>query len=140
MLNEDLTHRILEACFEVSNELGAGFLESVYEKALVIALREKGLKAEAHVPQRVAFHGQIVGNFYADILVENAVILELKAVRALLPEHQAQILNYLKATGVDVGMLINFAKPRLEYRRFERRMKESNEDERDKGGLGDGED
>lgn len=120
MLHEALTEKILEACFEVINELGAGFLESVYEKALLIALRDKGLKAQSQVPLNVKFRGISVGEFFADILVEDAVILELKAVKKLAPEHMAQLINYLKATGVDVGLLINFGSPKLEYRRFHR--------------------
>ena len=118
LLYEELTAKILEACFEVSNELGAGFLESVYQKALLIALRDKDLKAQAQYPLQVTFRGESVGEFYADILVEGKVIVELKAVTALAPEHQAQVINYLKATGIEVGLLINFGRPKLEYRRL----------------------
>ena len=89
MMLEELTRRILEACFEVANELGYGFLESVYVKALIIVLREKGLLVESEIPLQVIFGGQSVGEFYADLLVENLVLVELKAVKALLPEHQA---------------------------------------------------
>jgi GxxExxY protein len=120
MLYESLTQRILEASFEVSNELGAGFLESVYQKALLIALHEKGLQAEDNVPVPVMFHGETVGEFFADILVEGKVILELKAVKALAPEHQAQLINYLKATGIEVGLLLNFGTARLEFKRLHR--------------------
>lgn len=120
MIHEKLTEKILEACFEVSNELGSGFLESVYEKALLIALKEKGLKAEPQVPLAVKFRGKSVGDFFADILVEDAVILELKAVSKLSPEHSAQLINYLKATEIEVGLLINFGNPKLEYRRLHR--------------------
>ena len=119
MIHEELTEKILKACFEVSNELGSGFLESVYEKALLIALAEKGLNAQSQIPLRVMYHGQIVGDFYPDIIVENVVLLELKAIKALAPEHMAQVLNYLKATGIEVGFLINFGNPKLEYRRFD---------------------
>lgn len=120
MLHEEITGRILEACFEVINELGAGFVESVYEKALLIALREKGLETESQAAAKVFFRGQPVGDFYADILVEQKVIVELKAVRALAPEHQAQVINYLKATGIEVGLLVNFGRPKLEYKRLHR--------------------
>ena len=120
MLYEDLTAKALEACFEVSKELGAGFLESVYERALIIALNQKGLEAKAQHPLSVRFRGQVVGEFYADIMLEGKVILELKAVRTLTPEHQAQLINYLKATGVDIGLLINFGNSRLEYKRLHR--------------------
>jgi GxxExxY protein len=118
MLHQDLTGTILEACFEVINELGAGFLESVYEKSLLIALKQKGLNAKPQERLSVRFRGIIVGEFYADILVEDKVIIELKAVKTLTPEHQAQLINYLKATGIEVGLLINFGNPKLEYRRL----------------------
>jgi GxxExxY protein len=122
MLHEELSHKILQACFEVSNELGIGFLESVYEKALLVALRQKGLQADAQISLAVKFRGVIVGEFYVDILVENKMLLELKAASALTKEHQAQLINYLKATGMEVGMLINFGNPKLEYRRFENKF------------------
>jgi GxxExxY protein len=118
VLFQAITGKILKASFEVINELGSGFLESVYEKALLIALRKQGLEAEAQVPVDVIFQGEIVGKFYADILVEGKVIIELKTVSKLAPEHQAQVINYLKATGIKVGMLINFGNPALEYRRL----------------------
>lgn len=123
MLHEELTEKVLAACFEVTNELGAGFVESVYEKALIIALRDAGVEAKAQVPIPVLFRGQSVGDFFADVLVAGKVILELKACRALLPEHQAQLINYLNATGVEVGLLVNFGNPRLEYKRLYRTNK-----------------
>ena len=119
---DHLTGEILEAAFEVSNELGIGFVESVYEGALFIALRARGLKVERQAAIKVSFRGELVGHFYADLLVEGSVILELKAVRALAPEHQAQVLNYLRATGKPVGMLLNFGVPKLEYRRFDNKF------------------
>lgn len=122
MLHEDLTGKILEGCFEVSKELGTGFIESVYEKALIVALSQKGLKIENQVPLKVKFRGVIVGNFYADLLVEDKVIIGLKAVNTLINEHFAQILNYLKATEIEVGLIVNFGKSKLEYRRFNNRF------------------
>jgi len=122
LVHKELTEKILSACFEVSNELGCGFLESVYEKALLIVLQEKGLKAEAQKSLKVMFRGQSVGDFFPDIVVEDRVLLELKAVKALAPEHLAQVMNYLKATGIEVGFLINFGNPKLEYRRFGNRF------------------
>ena len=113
-----LTGKIIGACIEVSNELGVGFLESVYEKALLIALIEKGLHVEEQVPLEVTFRNQIVGTFYADILVENDIVIELKAVKSLKPEHEAQLINYLKASGKHIGLLVNFGKPKLEWKRF----------------------
>jgi GxxExxY protein len=118
LLYDQLTGKILEACFEVINELGAGFLESVYQKALLIALRQKGIEAEGEVLLPVRFRGESVGDFAADIVVERKVLVELKAVRALVPEHQAQVINYLKASGIQVGLLVNFGNPKLEYRRL----------------------
>jgi GxxExxY protein len=120
LLYEELTKQILQVCFEVSNELGAGFLESVYQNALQIALRQKGLKVEAQKPIAVMFRGENVGQFFADLLVDDKVIVELKAVRSILPEHQAQVINYLKATGIEVGLLVNFGVPKLEYHRLHR--------------------
>jgi GxxExxY protein len=121
MLHEEITEKILAACFEVAAELGAGFLESVYEKALLIALRQKGLKVEEQCPIQVHFRGVLVGEFFADLFVEGKVIVELKALKALAPEHQAQVINYLKATGIEVGLLVNFGSPKIEYRRLTRR-------------------
>lgn len=123
MIHEDLTEKILKACFEVSNELGSGFLESVYQKALLITLAENGLKAKSQFPLKVMFHGQTVGEFFPDIIVEDVVLLELKVVKTLAPEHLAQVMNYLKATGIEVGFLVNFGNPKLEYRRFGNRFK-----------------
>lgn len=121
MLHQEITRKILEACFEVSNELGSGFLESVYQNALVIALKQKGLSVQAQFPLAVTFRGEPVGQFITDILVESKVIVELKAVSALSGEHQAQVLNYLKGTGIEIGLLINFGRPKLEYKRLELR-------------------
>jgi len=120
MKHEAITRDVIGCAFEVINELGAGFLESVYEKALLLALRQKGLSALSQHPARVMFRGECVGDFYADIFVEDKVIVELKAVKAITPEHQAQIINYLNATGIEVGLLINFGNPKLEYKRFTR--------------------
>ena len=83
-------------------------------------MEQKGLSVSSQHPVGVLFRGQPVGNFYADLLVEGAVIVELKAVKAILPEHQAQVINYLKATGIEVGLLINFGSPKLEFKRLTR--------------------
>ncbi|MDD2707922.1 MAG: GxxExxY protein [Verrucomicrobiae bacterium] len=119
--HERITKTVIGCAFEVINELGVGFLESVYEKALLLALQQKGLSAMSQHPIRVMFRNECVGDFYADIFVEEKVIVELKAVKAIAPEHQAQIINYLNATGIEVGLLINFGNPRLEYKRFTRK-------------------
>jgi GxxExxY protein len=125
LLYEELSAKVLGACFEVMNELGAGFLEGVYQKALLIALQQKGIKAIPQFPLEVSFRGQVIGNYFADILVEDKIIIELKTVSVLIPEHQAQVINYLKATGIEVGLLVNFARPKLEYKRvsFEKTLK-----------------
>lgn len=115
-----ITETIIGCAFEVINELGAGFLESVYEKALLLALRQKGVHVVPQQPVSVHFRDECVGEFFADLLVENKVIVELKAVKALAPEHQAQVINYLNATGIEVGLLINFGNPKLEYKRLTR--------------------
>lgn len=119
---EELTSRVLEAAYEVSNELGIGFLESVYEGALAVSLAERGFKVERQVALDVRFHGELVGHFVADLIVDGVLILELKAVKALAPEHAAQVLNYLKASGRPVALLLNFGTPRLEIRRFDHRF------------------
>jgi GxxExxY protein len=117
-LHKELTEKIIEACLEVMTELGSGFLESVYEKSLLIALSQKGIAARSQVPLKVIFRGEVVGEYFADVLIEDTIIIELKTVKALLPEHQAQVINYLKATGKDLGLLINFGTPRLEVKRL----------------------
>ncbi len=121
LLHATLKGKIVEVCFEISNEQGCGFLESVYQSALGIALEQKGLAPKREMPLDVRFRGQVVGRFFTDIVVEDKVILELKAVKALAPEHFAQALNYLNGTGIKVGLLVNFGQPKLEYRRLERK-------------------
>ena len=113
----DLTRKIIGFFYDVYNDLGYGFLESVYEDALCIALAEAGLCYERQAPVPVWFRGHRVGDFKADIVVEATVILELKAARALDPAHEAQLLHYLKATHLEIGILLNFGvKP--EFRRL----------------------
>jgi GxxExxY protein len=119
-LYKDLSERVIGAAFEVIGELGAGFVETVYHHALIIALLDKGVSARSDVPIDVFFRRKSVGKFRADILVESKILVELKAVRAIAPEHQAQVINYLKATGIKVGLLINFGRSRLEIRRLYR--------------------
>jgi len=116
--HKELTHEILSAAFEVHNVLGCGFLEKVYENALLHELDMRGIKAEAQKEIEVIYKDHNVGSYMADIIVEDSVILELKAVEHITKLHKAQLLNYLKATGYEVGMILNFAKPRLEYHRF----------------------
>ena len=118
MKEDELTYEINGTVYEVNKVLGPGFLEKVYENALLHELRNRGFRAENQVPITVEYKGAVVGEFFADILVEDKVILEIKAVERLLKAHEAQILNYLKATGKKVGMLINFTHPRAEIKRF----------------------
>jgi GxxExxY protein len=116
LLHADITDRIIKAFFHVYNTLGYGFLERVYENALVVALRKTGLKAEPQVPIKVFFEGEMVGDYFADVVVTDRVILELKAAEAICNAHEAQLLNYLKATDIEVGLLLNFG-PKAEFRR-----------------------
>ena len=104
----EVTQKIIRVFYEVYNELGYGFLESVYEKSLQIALNAAGLKALTQIEIPVSFRGQRVGDFSADMLVQDCVLLELKAAKALDSSHAAQLLNYLRATEIEVGLLLNF--------------------------------
>ncbi len=114
----DITYQINGAVFEVNRILGHGFLERIYKKALLIELRKRGLKAESEVPIQVQYKGELVGDYFADIVVEDRIILELKSIEKLQPVHEAQLLNYLKATGIQVGLLINFTHPKAEIKRM----------------------
>ena len=113
----DLTEKIIGCAFKVSNVLGCGYLEKVYENALAHELRKAGLKVEQQKRIDVFYDGILVGYFAADIVVEDNVILEIKAVRALDEAHKAQTLNYLKSTGLRLGLLINFGTSRVEIKR-----------------------
>jgi GxxExxY protein len=114
----DITYKINGAVFEVNKVLGSGFLEKIYEKAMLIELRKRGLKAESQVPINVTYKGELVGEYYADILVERQVVIELKAVEGLQKVHEAQLLNYLRATGIRIGLLVNFKHPKAEIKRM----------------------
>lgn len=114
--HSELTGKILGVFFQVHKELGYGFSEKVYENALVILLNEIGLKVESQVHLPVYFHGQKVGEYIADLIVENVVLLELKAAEKIVEDHAAQLLNYLKATNIEVGLVLNFG-PTAEFRR-----------------------
>jgi GxxExxY protein len=117
-LSDSLTERVIGAAFEVSNVLVAGFLEKVYERALLLELRLRGLQAEAQVCLPVSYKGQLAGEYIVDILVERDLLVELKCADALASEHVAQCINYLKASGKKVALLMNFQKPRLEFKRL----------------------
>ena len=115
--HKEITDIILKSFYEVYNELGEGFLESVYESALNMVLTEYGLSVERQKDISVFFRGKEVGDFKADLIVNQKVILELKAVSAFNPAHEAQLINYLKATNIEVGLLLNFGK-KPEFKRF----------------------
>jgi GxxExxY protein len=114
----DLTYEINAAIFEVNRKLGPGFLEKVYENALLFELGERGLEAQNQVPIKVYYKCKEVGEYYPDLIVDNKVIVEIKAIDSLQKIHEAQILNYLKATGFEVGLLVNFTYPKAQIRRF----------------------
>ena len=113
-----LTERILGAIFEVSNTLGAGFLEKVYERALVRELVGSGLRVRAQATYTVTYKGHNVGDYFADLVVEDCVLIELKCVDRLCPEHTAQCLNYLRASGLELCYLVNFQTPKVEWKRL----------------------
>ncbi len=114
--HKELTEQVICCFYSVYNVLGYGFLEKVYENALLIELERRGVRATAQVPITVHYAGEIVGDYVADIMVEDSLLVEIKAAKTLLPEHDAQLLNYLKATDKEVGLLLNFG-PKPEVRR-----------------------
>ncbi len=117
-----ITRQTIGCCYTVGNALGPGFLEKVYENALAIEWRKTGLGVDQQFPVPVVYEGAIVGEYVADLLVERCVLVELKAIRALDDIHFAQCMNYLKATGIRVCLLINFGKPRVEIKRVVNRF------------------
>ena len=118
LLHKDLSFKIVGLAMQVHTELGFGFLEKVYENALMVLFQENSIMAVQQVPILVPFHGQIVGEYIADIIVESSVILELKALDRISDIHKAQTLNYLKATSYRLALLLNFGKHKLEYERL----------------------
>jgi GxxExxY protein len=117
MKHQEVTEKVIGVYYEVYNELGHGFLESVYEQAMLIALSEAGLHVARQLPITVHFRGQVVGEFRADIVVNNLVIVEIKAARTIESAYEAQIMHYLRATDVEIGLLMNFG-PKPEFKRF----------------------
>lgn len=114
---KELTEKIIGCAYRVYNKMGFGYLESVYEKCMLIELRKAGFDIESQKPIRVQYDGEVVGDFIADILVNDTVILELKSVRKLVEAHEVQLVNYLVAIGKPVGLLINFGETRVEVKR-----------------------
>ena len=117
MKHEALTEQLIAAFYTIYNELGHGFLESIYQKAFSVVLGEKGLRFQEQAPIEVVFHGVPLGDFKADLLVDSSVLIELKAAKALEDAHERQVLNYLKATNIEVALLFNFG-PRPQVRRL----------------------
>jgi GxxExxY protein len=108
MKYQEITSKIIKCAYAVHKNLGFGFLENVYQNALMIELTNADLEAEKEKKIQVLYHGQVVGDYIADIVVENKIICELKSTKEINPAHEAQLVNYLKATGIEVGLLINF--------------------------------
>ena len=118
LLHADVTEKIIGAAFEVYRVLGYGFLESVYKRAMQVELQRAGLRAEGESPIKVKYRDVIVGDFRADLLVSEAVIVELKTAREYCTDDEPQLLNELKATGIKVGLLINFGRTKVEFKRM----------------------
>ena len=124
MKYEELTHKIIGAAYKVFNQLGFGFLESVYKKALLIELAKNNLNVEAEKSLRVYYDNQIVGDFYIDLYVEDKVVVELKSVETLAKQHEVQLVNYLQGLQKDIGLLINFGSSGVEVKRKFRTTKQ----------------
>ena len=120
----ELTERIINVFYKVYNKLGYGFLEKIYENAMMLELKKEGITSASQSLIRVLYEGEIIGEYYADILVDNKVIIEIKASRRLAEENEAQLLNYLKATDIEVGLLLNFGiKPEVKRKIFDNLIK-----------------
>ena len=136
MKYEELSEKMIGCAYRVYNKMGYGFLESVYEKCLLIELHKAGLRAESQKSITVYYDGENVGDFVADIVVEDTIIVELKSVKQLTTAHEVQVVNYLTATGKEVGLLLNFGERKVEVKRKVRRLTEEfrqdEQDEQDK--------
>lgn len=125
MIEEELTGQIIKAFYKVYNTLGHGFLESVYKNSMLLEITEQGLEVEAEKAIAVYYKGRIVGTFFADLVVNSKVIVELKAMEAIVPAHEAQLINYLRATEIEVGLLFNFGKmPEFKRKLFSNERKQ----------------
>jgi GxxExxY protein len=118
IIYKDLSYKLIGLAMRVHSGLGHGFLEKVYERALMILLRRENIESAQQAPITVTFEGEAVGDYYADILVENKVILEIKSAEKIIDAHRAQALHYLKATGLRLAIILNFGKEKLEYERM----------------------
>ena len=114
---EELTHKIIGCAYKVFNELGFGFLESIYKKAMIIELAKNNLKVEAEKPLKVYYDNQVVGDFYIDLFIEDRVIVELKSIETLAKQHEVQLVNYLQGMQKDIGLLINFGPSGVDVKR-----------------------
>jgi len=122
--HKELTEKIINIFYRVYNKLGYGFLEKVYENAMMIELKREGILTVSQSPIKVFYDGEVIGEYYADILVDNKVIVEIKASKRLVEENEAQLLNYLKATDIEVGLLLNFGpKPEVKRKAFDHTRK-----------------
>jgi GxxExxY protein len=117
IIYKELSYKTVGLAMEVHRKLGCGFLEKVYENSMMVLFKREGISAKQQVPVRVHFEGEQVGYYISDILVDNKIIIELKAVSSLIDEHKAQVLNYLKATNLHLAILINFGNKSLQYER-----------------------
>ena len=120
---KELTEKIIGCAYQVYNKMGFGFLESVYENCLMVELNKAGLQAEQQKAVNVYYNGELVGEFRADIIIEETIILELKSVRQIIAAHEVQLVNYLVATGKPVGLLLNFGEQKLEVKRKIKNLK-----------------
>jgi len=122
--HKELTEKIINIFYRVYNKLGYGFLEKIYENAMMIEFKREGIRAVSQSPIKVFYEGEAIGEYYADILVDNKVIVEIKAARRLVEENEAQLLNYLKATDIEVGLLLNFGtEPEVKRKAFDNTRK-----------------
>lgn len=119
---EALTEQVIGCAYRVYNQMGFGYLESIYERCMLIELRKAGLRAESQKPIAVTYDGEPVGDFVADLVVEDDLIVELKSVRLIAPVHEAQLVNYLVATGKPVGLLLNFGETKVQVKRKVREL------------------
>ena len=117
MKHNDITHKIIGCAYKVHNKLGFGFLESVYKKAMIVELKKLNLKVEEEKPLKVYYDEKVVGDFFADLFVEDEIVVELKSVKHIAKEHEVQLVNYLKGLKKDIGLLINFGPTGVDVKR-----------------------
>ena len=121
MNQDDITHKVIGCAYQVYNQLGFGFLESVYKRAMIIELSKVDLKTDAEKPLKVYYDDAVVGDFYVDLFVEDQIVVELKVVEQIVPEHEVQLVNYLNGLRLDIGLLINFGPKSVNVKRKYRR-------------------